>query len=79
MSDELVRKIWGQYLDGLAYKEKINLFRTVETNENFYIGKQWEGVNSNGLPTPVFNFLKRVVNFLVASTSCERVKIVVSC
>jgi len=68
------REIWEKYLEGMAYKESIKLPKTVETNENFYIGKQWEGVNSNGLPTPVFNFLKRVVNFLVASTSCDRVK-----
>ena len=38
----------------------IDLYENVQTNENFFIGKQWEGVRSNGLPTPVFNFLKRV-------------------
>jgi hypothetical protein len=78
MNDTQHAQIWNQYLDGLRYKDSIDLRRTVETNENFYIGKQWEGVNSNGLPTPVFNFLKRVVNFLVATTASDRLKMIAS-
>ena len=37
--------------------------------------KQWEGVKSNGLPTPVFNFLKRVVLFSVANVSTDNLKL----
>lgn len=37
--------------------------------------KQWEGVKSNGLPTPVFNFLKRVTLFQVASITTDNIKI----
>ncbi len=47
----------------------------MENNENFYIGKQWEGVVSNGLPTPTFNFIRRIVLYLVASTSTDNLKI----
>ncbi len=36
--------------------------------------KQWEGVQSNGLPTPVFNFLKRVTLFQVASITSDNLK-----
>lgn len=36
--------------------------------------KQWEGVESNGLPTPVFNFLKRVTLFQVASITTDNIK-----
>jgi hypothetical protein len=43
----------------------------VRKNENFFIGKQWEGVESNGLPTPTFNFLKRVTLFQIASISSD--------
>jgi hypothetical protein len=74
--EKRVKANWEQYLKGMTYKEHINLPKTVETNENFYIGKQWEGVSSNGLPTPVFNFLKRVVNFLTATVSSENIKMV---
>lgn len=37
--------------------------------------KQWEGVQANGLPTPVFNFLKRVVLFSVANVSTDNLKL----
>lgn len=37
--------------------------------------KQWEGVQSNGLPTPTFNFIKRVVGFIVASITTDNIKI----
>lgn len=36
--------------------------------------KQWEGVQANGLPTPVFNFLKRVTLFSVASITSDNLK-----
>lgn len=36
--------------------------------------KQWEGVKSNGLPTPVFNFLKQIVQHQVASITTDNLK-----
>lgn len=64
-----------EYNAGLRFNEGINLYENVQTNENFFIGKQWEGVKSNGLPTPVFNFLKRVVLFSVANVSTDNIKL----
>lgn len=72
MSPELVSR---EYDAGLSFNRGINLYETVENNENFFIGKQWEGVKSNGLPTPVFNFLKRVVLFSVANISTDNLKL----
>ena len=40
--------------------------------------KQWEGVQANGLPTPVFNFLKRVTLFSVASITSDNLAMRVS-
>ena len=40
--------------------------------------KQWEGVEANGLPTPQFNFLKRVVGFIVATITTDNVKVTAS-
>lgn len=68
-------KVSAEYDAGLKFNTGINLYDTVETNENFFIGKQWEGVKSNGLPTPVFNFLKRVVLFSVANISTDNLKL----
>ena len=63
------------YDAGVRFNNGINLYDTVKTNELFFIGKQWEGVQSNGLPTPVFNFLKRVVLFSVANVSTDNLKL----
>lgn len=57
------------------YKTALDLYDCVNTNENFYIGKQWEGVQANGLPTPVFNFLKKDVMFVVSSITSDNLKI----
>ena len=42
------KKIWDEYQAGLAYNDSIQLSETVRVNENFFVGKQWEGVESNG-------------------------------
>ena len=68
-------RVAGEFEAGLRFNTGIGLYETVQTNENFFIGKQWEGVKSNGLPTPVFNFLKRVVLFSVANVSTDNLKL----
>ena len=65
---ELVSK---RYDKGGMFNTQIGLYDTVTENENFFIGKQWEGVEANGLPTPVFNFLKRVTLFQIATISSD--------
>ena len=67
--------VWKLYERALAYNASIDLNETVRVNENFFIGKQWEGAVSNGLPTPVFNVLKRVCCFTVATISSDNIKI----
>ena len=69
------QKVAKEYEAGLSFNQGIDLYDCVQTNENFFIGKQWEGVKSNGLPTPVFNFLKRVVLFSVANVSTDNLKL----
>ena len=69
------QRVWKEYQAGLRFNEGIGLYDCVETNENFFIGRQWEGVQANGLPTPVFNFLKRVVLFSVANVSTDNLKL----
>ena len=61
--------VYKRYDKGVSFNTQINLYDTVKENENFFIGKQWEGVEANGLPTPVFNFLKRVTLFQIATIS----------
>ena len=50
-------RIWNEYEGGVTFKQQLDLYDTVKVNEDFYVGRQWEGVQSNGLPTPVFNYI----------------------
>lgn len=72
-NEKLRREILKQFQKGLDFNNRIDLNDTVECNENFFIGKQWEGVQSNGLPKPVFNFLKRVVLHQVANIISDNI------
>lgn len=67
----LNEKIWKQYCAGLDFNNKLRLVENVANNENFFIGKQWEGIVSNGLPTPVFNILKQIVLHQVATITSD--------
>ncbi|MEG2769796.1 MAG: hypothetical protein RR902_03180, partial [Oscillospiraceae bacterium] len=72
-------EIFEEYRTGKAFKTQINLYENVKRNENFYIGKQWEGVNAPNLPKPTLNILKRVVSYfismIVSDDVCARVNL----
>ena len=70
-----LQEIWARYQKGVDFNIRMDLYDTVEVNENFFIGKQWEGVEAQGLPTPVFNFLKRVILYLVSSAAADHLKL----
>lgn len=79
MPDEFGKKITpeqvqAEYQKMLGYNTAVNLDETVRANENFFIGKQWEGVDAKGLPTPEYNFLKQVVLFSVANITTDNIK-----
>ena len=74
MNDSL-SKAWLQYEAGKDYKRRIGLYHTVRQNERFYRGDQWHMVESGNLPRPVFNVVKRVVDYLVCSVVPQRVEI----
>lgn len=70
-----LEQIMVNYEKGFGFNQKIGLYDTVRVNEQFFIGNQWEGVEANGLPTPVFNFLKQVVLFQVSTISSDNTTI----
>lgn len=59
-------EIFADYERAQSYNTSLDLYETVKKNENFYIGKQWEGVIAPDLEKPVLNFLKRVVTYFVS-------------
>ena len=65
--------IWKEYEKAAAYNDSIGLDERVKKNENFFLGRQWEGVNAPDLDKPVFNILKRVVNYFIAMLVTDNV------
>lgn len=66
-------KIWEEYQDGVQYNESIDLFDTVKENEDFFIGRQWEGVRAPDLQKPVLNILKRCVTYFISTITSDDV------
>ena len=73
--NDSVSKAWLQYEAGKEYKRNIGLYNTVRQNERFYRGDQWYNVPSGDLPRPVFNVIRRVVDYLTCSVTPENVSI----
>ena len=64
-------EILKRYEKGYDFNQKIGLYDQVKVNEDFFIGNQWVGVESNGLPTPTYNMFKRVINFQVSTITSD--------
>lgn len=73
-----LQEILKKYDKAYSFNQAINLYDTVKVNEDFFIGNQWEGVQSNGLPTPTYNMFKRVINFQVSNITSDSMAIQVS-
>lgn len=65
---------WDLYEVGLNHKRKINLSPMVDKNERFYSDRQWDGVVSNGLPTPQYNVVARIIDYKVSQVMDNQVK-----
>lgn len=58
--------VWQEYQKDVSFKEELNLFEKTKQHHNFFLGRQWEGLNAPDLEKPVLNFVKRVVNYLIS-------------
>lgn len=58
---------WQLYEKGKEYHRSLGLYEKTSVNERFYRGDQWQGITTNGLPSPVFNVFKRVVDYYVSN------------
>lgn len=65
---------WKKCESSKRYKTQVNLYENCDKNERFYSNDQWNGVQANGLPTPVFNIFKRVINYFISAIMSQRVK-----
>lgn len=74
----LPKEIWEEYAKGQMYNDSIDLYQRVEKAEDFFLGRQWLGVNAPDMDKPVFNVMKRVVNYFVAMLVSDNVGIALS-
>lgn len=77
MLKKSAEEITKLYNKGVSYNQSLepSFYDNIEKNENFYVGKQWEGVNAPDLDKPVFNFLKRVISYFVAMICSDDISI----
>jgi hypothetical protein len=73
-------KDWDLYQAGVKYNNALygnekNYYDVIDANLRFSSGDQWHGVKAEGLPKPVFNIIKRVKQFKVASLKSDSVTI----
>ena len=70
-------EIWAEYGKGKKFNHGIDLYDNVKKCENFYIGRQWEGLNAPDLPKPVLNVIKRVVSYFISMIVADDIGILV--
>lgn len=59
--------VFSEYKKGRQFNYSIDLYDNIRRNENFFIGKQWEGVRADNLDKPIFNIIKRIGNTQIAN------------
>lgn len=62
-------KYWKLYEKGIDYINKKQLISRTNKNWNFYSGKQWEGIQTNGQDLPFLNFIKPTIKHKVSTVS----------
>lgn len=60
-------KYWKRYEKGRDYLYKKQLIEKTNINWNFYIGRQWEGLQSGGETLPFLNFIKPTVKHKIST------------
>ncbi len=75
MDKNTTTKTWRQYEAGKDYKRKIGLYENVRRNERYYRGDQWHGSQGVNLPKPVFNVVRRIVDYLVCTVASGNISI----
>jgi hypothetical protein len=70
-----IQQEWLLYEQGKTYNHRLHpsYYQTVDKNYRFYSNDQWYGVVSNGLPTPVFNIFKQIIDYKIQSIMSQKV------
>lgn len=62
--EELAKKIWNDWQQGLEYQKKLGFKNMCEQSVDFYEGRQWPQATerTKTMPRPVINLIKYIVN-----------------
>lgn len=61
--------VWKRYERGRDYVYKKNLIAETNKNWNFFLGNQWEGVESGSEDLPSYPFIEGVIKYKVSTVS----------
>ena len=61
--------IWNKYEKGRDYYNKKQIVTRTDRNWSFFSGDQWKGLETGGEKLPMFNFIKPVVKYKVATVA----------
>lgn len=64
---------WRQFEAGREYNRRIGLYENYTQCERFYRGDQWKSVVSGGLPTPVFNYIRRIADYYISQIAKDNI------
>ena len=67
--------VWNEYVEIQEYCTQHHLYETVKQNEDFYDGRQWEGVDAPDMIKPTINVLQRIGKYQIATLSTNDVSV----
>lgn len=68
-------EIYAEYTAARSYDASLDLSETIKMNQNFYVGKQWEGVVADDLEKPVFNITKLITNNKISQVISDDISV----
>ena len=76
--EEIAKKIWGDWQNGLEYQNKLHLKETCEQCVDFYEGRQWPVATerTKNMPRPVINIVKFIINGKKANILSSKISMI---
>ena len=78
MKENNLTKVWIEYQRGKDYLQLLKRYDQADKNNNFYIGRQWEGLEAGEMPMPTKNFIKPICNYKIGVVAQNTLAVVYS-
>lgn len=76
--EDLAKKFWNDWQNGLEYQKKLRLKETCEQCVDFFEGRQWPQATerTKNMPRPVINIIKFIVNGKKANILSSKISVI---